>query len=79
MNLGVGPESVSKSKTVWLQAFSRSPSDQHRAINGTKAEPAFIKKIQQISTPSSNELWFDTTGVTNGNGLESVEYTLHGA
>ncbi|GFU43740.1 hypothetical protein TNCV_651561 [Trichonephila clavipes] len=28
------------------------------------------------SNPSSTELWLDTTGIVNGNGLESVEYTL---
>ncbi|GFU91610.1 hypothetical protein TNCV_2543741 [Trichonephila clavipes] len=59
--------------------FPWPPSDQHSAITGTKAEPAFNKKTQNVSIPSSNELWLDTTGVANGNGLESVECTLQGA
>ncbi|GFX36712.1 RNA-directed DNA polymerase from mobile element jockey [Trichonephila clavipes] len=70
--------SVSGPQTVWLQAFFWLLSDQHTGITDTKAEPAFIRK-KQISTPSSNELWLDTTGVANGNGLESMEYTLQGA
>ncbi|GFV47350.1 hypothetical protein TNCV_4830061 [Trichonephila clavipes] len=52
-----------------------SPSDQHMVITCTKAEPDFARKH---STPSSKELWLDTADVVNGNGLESVEYTLQG-
>ncbi|GFU46119.1 putative transposable element [Trichonephila clavipes] len=48
-------------------------------ITGTKGEPAFYQKTKQISTPSSNELWLDTTGFLNNNGLESVKNTLQGA
>ncbi|GFU29700.1 hypothetical protein TNCV_4745361 [Trichonephila clavipes] len=65
--------SVSRPQTVLLQSLPWPPSDQYMAITGTKAEHAFIRK-HNIS--SSNELWLDTTGVANGNGLESVEYTL---
>ncbi|GFW23743.1 uncharacterized protein TNCV_2032861 [Trichonephila clavipes] len=36
--------SVSRLQTVWLQVFPWLPSDQHTAITGTKAEPAFIRK-----------------------------------
>ncbi|GFX19891.1 uncharacterized protein TNCV_1434511 [Trichonephila clavipes] len=36
--------SVSRMQTVWLQVFPWLPSDQHTAIAGTKAEPAFIRK-----------------------------------
>ncbi|GFY16577.1 hypothetical protein TNCV_736041 [Trichonephila clavipes] len=34
------------------------------------------QKIYHVSIPPSNELWFDTAGVTNDNNLETVEYTL---
>ncbi|GFY28614.1 uncharacterized protein TNCV_4150451 [Trichonephila clavipes] len=40
---GVRP-SVSRSQTVWLQAFPWPPSGQHTAITGTKVELAFIRK-----------------------------------
>ncbi|GFV98309.1 uncharacterized protein TNCV_622681 [Trichonephila clavipes] len=69
---------LSGPKTVWMQAFPWPPSDQHMTIPGTKAEPDFIGK-HNISTPSSNELRLGTTGVTNGNSLESVDCTLWGA
>ncbi|GFX27502.1 uncharacterized protein TNCV_4995571 [Trichonephila clavipes] len=36
--------SVSRQQTVWLQTFRWLPSDQHRAITGSKAKPAFIRK-----------------------------------
>ncbi|GFT09503.1 hypothetical protein TNCV_5063371 [Trichonephila clavipes] len=36
--------SISRSQTAWLQAFPWSPSDQHTAVIGTKAEPVFIRK-----------------------------------
>ncbi|GBM80632.1 hypothetical protein AVEN_140557-1 [Araneus ventricosus] len=36
--------SVSKPQTGWLQALTWPPSNQHTAITGTKAEPAFIRK-----------------------------------
>ncbi|GFU76437.1 hypothetical protein TNCV_4172731 [Trichonephila clavipes] len=39
---------------------------------------AFIKKTQQISGPSSNDLWLDITGVAIYNCLVSVEYKLQG-
>ncbi|GFW21400.1 hypothetical protein TNCV_1532251 [Trichonephila clavipes] len=35
-----------------------------------KGRTFFHQKTQQISTPSSNELWLDTIGIANGNGLE---------
>ncbi|GFV65011.1 hypothetical protein TNCV_763531 [Trichonephila clavipes] len=69
--------SVSRLQTMWLLTLPWPPSDQHTALTGTKAEAALIRK--QISTPSSNEIWLDTTGVTNGNGLESVECKLQGS
>ncbi|GFW53870.1 hypothetical protein TNCV_2446621 [Trichonephila clavipes] len=64
--------SVSWPQKLWLQAFPWPLSNQHTAIAGTNAEPAFIRNHH---TPSSNELLLDTTGV---GGLESVEYTLQG-
>ncbi|GBN80486.1 hypothetical protein AVEN_143961-1 [Araneus ventricosus] len=36
--------SVSRTQTCWLQALTWPPSNQHTAITGTKAEPAFIRK-----------------------------------
>ncbi|GFX12063.1 putative transposable element [Trichonephila clavipes] len=39
-----GVSSVSKPQTVWLQAFPWPTSEQHTAITGIKAEPAFIRK-----------------------------------
>ncbi|GFW14553.1 hypothetical protein TNCV_2358771 [Trichonephila clavipes] len=62
--------SVSTSQTVWLQEFLCPPSDQHTTISKT----CFHQKTQQIS----NEIWLDTPGIANDNGLESMEYTLQG-
>ncbi|GFW81253.1 uncharacterized protein TNCV_376011 [Trichonephila clavipes] len=39
-----GKFSVSKPQAVCLLAFSRPPSDQHTAINATKAEHDFLRK-----------------------------------
>ncbi|GBM06670.1 hypothetical protein AVEN_190885-1 [Araneus ventricosus] len=36
--------SVSRPQTGWLQALIWPPPNQHTAITGTKAEPAFIMK-----------------------------------
>ncbi|GFV95052.1 uncharacterized protein TNCV_1030501 [Trichonephila clavipes] len=68
--------SVSRRQTVWSLAFPWPPSDQHKVITGTKAEPASIRRQQQIFTPSCNDLWLDTTGVANSNNLESMECTI---
>ncbi|GFW35004.1 hypothetical protein TNCV_979421 [Trichonephila clavipes] len=52
---------------------------QRTAIPGTKTETVFNRNTQQISTPSSHELWIDTTGVTNDNDLESAEFRISDA
>ncbi|GFU50512.1 uncharacterized protein TNCV_4883801 [Trichonephila clavipes] len=70
--------SVSMLQVVLWQSIPWPPSDQQTAITGIKVEPAFIRKIRN-PTPPSNELWLHTTGISNGNGSESVEYTLHRA
>ncbi|GBN05778.1 hypothetical protein AVEN_62310-1 [Araneus ventricosus] len=48
--------SVSKPQTSWLQALTCLPSNQHTAITGTNAEPAFIRKHNRFFIPFSNEL-----------------------
>lgn len=36
------------------------------------SKTCFHQKVQQISTASSNELWLDTTDVTNGNEMHAT-------
>ncbi|GBM83996.1 hypothetical protein AVEN_110127-1 [Araneus ventricosus] len=38
---------VSRPQKSWLQELTSSPSNQHTAITGTKAEPAFIRKYNR--------------------------------
>ncbi|GFV82168.1 hypothetical protein TNCV_2790661 [Trichonephila clavipes] len=58
-----------------LKAFDWPPSDQHTVITGTKAELEFIRKHNTSLFPPpmsfSCHHWR-----RNGNGLESMEYTL---
>ncbi|GFT32855.1 hypothetical protein TNCV_5039001 [Trichonephila clavipes] len=67
---------VSRPQTVWSLVFFWLPSDQYTTIIAIKAELAFIRKHNM---PSFNECWYDTTGVVNGNGLETMECTLQSA
>ncbi|GFV99185.1 uncharacterized protein TNCV_1511581 [Trichonephila clavipes] len=62
--------SESRPQTVWFQAPPGLLLTDTRPSNSHQGRTCFHQKIQQISTPSSNE---HTTGVANGNGLDSVE------
>ncbi|GFV66303.1 hypothetical protein TNCV_2737171 [Trichonephila clavipes] len=76
MSPGVDPVGLGR-----IQLVASVPVVSFRTTHGYywhQHQTRFHKKTQQISIPSSNDLWLDTTGVANGNALESVGYTVQG-
>ncbi|GFS64851.1 hypothetical protein TNCV_2000701 [Trichonephila clavipes] len=71
MTPDVGPECLARRKFVCRRFSGLLLTNTRHQVR-----TSFHKKAQQISTPTSNDLWLDTTAIANGNGLYSVEYML---